>query len=36
VAQTVHLARAYGHPEPIPQQQIDKLHRRYKENYGQR
>jgi L-ribulose-5-phosphate 4-epimerase len=35
-ARTVHLARAYGHPEPIPQHQIDKLHRRYKENYGQR
>jgi L-ribulose-5-phosphate 4-epimerase len=35
-AQTVHLARAYGNPEPIPQHQIDALHRRYKEKYGQR
>ena len=36
VARTVHLARAYGNPEPIPQRQIDALHRRYKEEYGQR
>jgi L-ribulose-5-phosphate 4-epimerase len=35
-AQTVHLARAYGNPEPIPQHQIDALHRRYMEKYGQR
>jgi L-ribulose-5-phosphate 4-epimerase len=35
VARTVHLARAYGEPEPIPQPQIDALHRRYKEEYGQ-
>jgi L-ribulose-5-phosphate 4-epimerase len=34
-ARTVHLARAYGDPEPLPQDQIDALHRRYKEEYGQ-
>jgi L-ribulose-5-phosphate 4-epimerase len=35
-ARTVHLARAYGHPEPIPQDRVDALHRRYMEEYGQR
>ena len=35
-ARTVHLARAYGNPEPIPQDQVDALHRRYTEEYGQR
>jgi L-ribulose-5-phosphate 4-epimerase len=35
-ARTVHLARAYGDLEPIPQHQIDALHRRYKDHYGQR
>jgi L-ribulose-5-phosphate 4-epimerase len=36
VARTVHLARAYGNPEPIPQDRVDALHRRYVEEYGQR
>ncbi len=36
-ARTVHLARAFGGPvTPIPQEQIDALHRRYTEEYGQR
>jgi L-ribulose-5-phosphate 4-epimerase len=36
-ARTVHLARAFGGPlAPIPQPQIDALHRRYQEEYGQR
>lgn len=35
-ARTVHLARAYGNPEPIPQDRVDALHRRYVEEYGQR
>ena len=36
-ARTVHLARAFGDPlTPIPQAQIDALHRRYQEEYGQR
>lgn len=35
-ARTVHLARAYGTLERIPQQQIDALHQRYKDHYGQR
>jgi L-ribulose-5-phosphate 4-epimerase len=31
-ARTVHLARAFGDPlAPIPQEQIDALHRRYQE-----
>ena len=37
VARTVHLARAFGDRlAPIPQAQIDALHRRYQEEYGQR
>jgi L-ribulose-5-phosphate 4-epimerase len=36
VARTVHLARAYGEPEPLPAEQVDALHRRYTEHYGQR
>ncbi len=36
VARTVHLARAYGDPPPLSQDQVDALHRRYKEHYGQR
>jgi L-ribulose-5-phosphate 4-epimerase len=37
VARTVHLARAFGDPiAPIPQEQIDALHRRYTQEYGQR
>jgi L-ribulose-5-phosphate 4-epimerase len=36
VARTVHLARAFGELQPLPQDQVDALHRRYKEQYGQR
>jgi L-ribulose-5-phosphate 4-epimerase len=36
VARTVHLARAYGDPPPLAHDQVDALHRRYKEHYGQR
>src|SRR6266480_1300145 len=35
VARTVHLARAYGDPQPLAQDQVDALHRRYQEEYGQ-
>jgi L-ribulose-5-phosphate 4-epimerase len=35
-ARTVHLARMLGTPAPLPLDQIDALHRRYKEHYGQR
>ena len=35
VARTVHAARLLGHPEPLPQDQVDPLHKRYKEHYGQ-
>jgi L-ribulose-5-phosphate 4-epimerase len=35
VARTVHLSRAYGEPEPLPADQVDALHRRYTEQYGQ-
>ena len=35
-ARTVHLARAYGQPEPIPPDRVDALYRRYREEYGQR
>jgi len=36
VARTVHLARAFGDPlSPIPPDQIDALHRRYQQEYGQ-
>jgi len=35
-ARTVHLARAYGAPEPLPADQIDALHERYTRHYGQR
>jgi L-ribulose-5-phosphate 4-epimerase len=36
-ARTVHLARAFGGPlTPLTQPQIDALHRRYTEEYGQR
>ena len=31
VARTVHLARAFGDPAPLPQDQIDALHRRYQD-----
>ena len=37
VARTVHLARAFGDAiAPIPPEQIDALHRRYTQEYGQR
>jgi L-ribulose-5-phosphate 4-epimerase len=36
VARTVYLARAFGDLEPLPQDQVDALHKRYKEHYGQR
>jgi L-ribulose-5-phosphate 4-epimerase len=36
-ARTVHLARTFGGPlAPLPQAQIDALHRRYQQEYGQR
>ena len=36
VARTVHLARAYGEPQPLAPDQVDALHKRYQEEYGQR
>jgi L-ribulose-5-phosphate 4-epimerase len=36
VARTVHLARAYGELEPLPSGEVDALHARYKNHYGQR
>jgi L-ribulose-5-phosphate 4-epimerase len=36
VARTVHLARAYGEPAPLPAEAVDALHARYKNHYGQR
>jgi L-ribulose-5-phosphate 4-epimerase len=35
-ARTVHLARAYGELAPLDQEQVDALHRRYTQEYGQR
>src|SRR5215475_12604653 len=35
VARTVHLARALGTPGLLPQDQVDALHKRYTEQYGQ-
>jgi L-ribulose-5-phosphate 4-epimerase len=35
VARTVHIARAYGDPPPLTPDQVDALHRRYKDHYGQ-
>jgi L-ribulose-5-phosphate 4-epimerase len=35
-ARTVHLARAGGDIAPLPQADIDALHRRYTSEYGQR
>jgi L-ribulose-5-phosphate 4-epimerase len=35
-ARTVHLARAFGEPAPLPQEHIDALHERYTKHYGQR
>jgi hypothetical protein len=31
----VHLARVLGAPEPLGPDQVDALHKRYKEQYGQ-
>jgi L-ribulose-5-phosphate 4-epimerase len=36
VARTVHLARAFGDPAPLSADQVDALHARYKNHYGQR
>jgi L-ribulose-5-phosphate 4-epimerase len=36
VARTVHVARTLGAPEPLTKEQVDALHRRYKDHYGQR
>ena len=36
VARTVHLARAFGELTPLPTDQVDALHERYKNHYGQR
>jgi L-ribulose-5-phosphate 4-epimerase len=35
-ARTVHLARAYGKLTPLPADQVDALHARYQNHYGQR
>jgi L-ribulose-5-phosphate 4-epimerase len=35
-ARTVHLARSLGASEPLAADQINALHRRYKDHYGQR
>jgi len=35
-ARTVHIARTLGAPEPLSKDQIDALHQRYKDHYGQR
>ena len=35
VARTVHAARLLGPLEPLPRDQVDALHKRYKEQYGQ-
>jgi L-ribulose-5-phosphate 4-epimerase len=36
VARTVHLARAFGELAPLAADQVDALHARYKNYYGQR
>jgi L-ribulose-5-phosphate 4-epimerase len=36
VARTVYLARAFGDLQALPQDQVDALHKRYTEHYGQR
>ena len=36
VARTVHLARAFGAPDPLAPDQVDALHARYQDHYGQR
>ena len=35
VARTVHLAHQLGAPVPIPVEDVDRLYRRYQEDYGQ-
>ena len=35
VARTVHAARLLGPLQPLPPDQVDALHKRYKEHYGQ-
>jgi L-ribulose-5-phosphate 4-epimerase len=35
VARTVHIARAYGELTPLPREQVDALHARYVNHYGQ-
>ncbi|HEY3378692.1 MAG TPA: L-ribulose-5-phosphate 4-epimerase [Armatimonadota bacterium] len=35
VAKTVHLAMLLGAPAPIPEEEIERGHRRYQEKYGQ-
>ncbi|WP_199440066.1 L-ribulose-5-phosphate 4-epimerase [Umezawaea beigongshangensis] len=35
VARTVHIARQLGTPHPIPQDDVDRLHARYQNVYGQ-
>ena len=36
VAKTVHLAMLLGQPEPLPDDEVERAHRVYVENYGQR
>lgn len=36
VAKTVHLAMLRGRPEPLPEEEVARAHRAYKEKYGQR
>jgi L-ribulose-5-phosphate 4-epimerase len=36
VARTIHIARTLGEPLPISQPDIDSLHDRYQNVYGQR
>jgi L-ribulose-5-phosphate 4-epimerase len=36
VARTVHIALLRGRPEPLPPDEVERLHRAYLDNYGQR
>jgi L-ribulose-5-phosphate 4-epimerase len=36
VAKTVHIALLRGQPEPLPADEVERLHRAYLEHYGQR
>jgi L-ribulose-5-phosphate 4-epimerase len=36
VARTVHIGLLRGRPEPLPPNEVERLHRAYLENYGQR